>query len=147
MCCGLVWRLLWRVALFAPLWTPLVATAVVWRYLLHTRYGLVNYLLSLVGAGPVDWLGSPTASLPAILLFVGWKSFGYNMIIFLAALQTVPRELEEAARIDGAGWFARLRHVILPAIAPTLLLVSVLTVAAMFPLFRSEEHTSELQSL
>src|SRR3546814_6512441 len=109
MCCGLVWRLLWRVALFAPLWTPLVATAVVWRYLLHTRYGLVNYLLSLVGAGPVDWLGSPTASLPAILLFVGWKSFGYNMIIFLAALQTVPRELEEAAR--------------------------------------SEEHTSELQSL
>src|SRR3546814_12426589 len=57
------------------------------------------------------------------------------MIIFLAALQTVPRELEEAARIDGAGWFARLRHVILPAIAPTLLLVSVLTVAAMFQLF------------
>ncbi|MBB5706555.1 carbohydrate ABC transporter permease [Sphingopyxis panaciterrulae] len=131
----LAWRPLWRVALFAPYVTTLVATAVVWRYLLHTRYGLVNYLLSLVGAGPVDWLGSPTASLPAILLFVGWKSFGYNMIIFLAALQTVPRELEEAARIDGAGWFARLRHVTLPAIAPTVLLVSVLTVAAMFQLF------------
>lgn len=131
----LAWRPLWRVALFAPYVTTLVATAVVWRYLLHTRYGLVNYLLSLVGAGPVDWLGSPTASLPAILLFVGWKSFGYNMIIFLAALQTVPRELEEAARIDGAGWFARLRHVTLPAIAPTMLLVSVLTVAAMFQLF------------
>ena len=131
----LAWRPLWRVALFAPYVTTLVATAVVWRYLLHTRYGLVNYLLSLVGAGPVDWLGSPTASLPAILIFVGWKSFGYNMIIFLAALQTVPRELEEAARIDGAGWFARLRHVTLPAIAPTVLLVSVLTVAGMFQLF------------
>src|SRR3546814_2367096 len=83
----LKWRPVWRVALFAPYVTTLVATAVVWRYLLHTRYGLVNYLLSLVGAGPVDWLGSPTASLPAILLFVSWKSFGYNMIIFLAALQ------------------------------------------------------------
>lgn len=131
----LKWRPVWRVALFAPYVTTLVATAVVWRYLLHTRYGLVNYLLSLVGIAPIDWLGSPTASLPAILIFVGWKTFGYNMIIFLAALQTVPRDLDEAARIDGAGWFTRLRHVTLPAIAPTVLLVSVLTVASMFQLF------------
>lgn len=131
----LQWRPVWRVALFAPYVTTLVATAVVWRYLLHTRYGLLNYLLSLFGVPPIDWLGSPTASLPAILLFVGWKTFGYNMIIFLAALQTVPRELDEAARIDGAGWFTRLRHVTLPAIGPTLLLVSVLTVAGMFQLF------------
>ena len=131
----LKWRPVWRVALFAPYVTTLVATAVVWRYLLHTRYGLVNYLLSLFGIAPIDWLGSPHASLPAVLLFVGWKTFGYNMIIFLAALQTVPRELDEAARIDGAGWFTRLRHVTLPAIAPTMLLVSVLTVAGMFQLF------------
>lgn len=129
------WRPVWRVALFAPYVTTLVATAVVWRYLLHTRYGLVNYALGLVGIGPIDWLGDPQASLPAILLFVGWKSVGYNMIIFLAALQTVPRELDEAARLDGAGWWMRLRHVTLPAIAPTVLLVSILTVAAMFQLF------------
>lgn len=129
------WRPVWRVALFAPYVTTLVATAVVWRYLLHTRYGLVNYALGLVGIGPIDWLGDPHASLPAILLFVGWKSVGYNMIIFLAALQTVPRELDEAARLDGAGWWTRLRHVTLPAIAPTVLLVSILTVAAMFQLF------------
>src|SRR3546814_18243767 len=64
-----------------------------------------------------------------------FRSFGYNMIIFLAALQTVPRELDEAARIDGAGWLTRLRHVTRPAIAPTMLLVSVLTVAGMFQLF------------
>lgn len=131
----LKWRPVWRVALFAPYVTTLVATAVVWRYLFHTRYGLINYALGLIGVGPVDWLGSPTASLPAILLFVAWKSVGYNMIIFLAALQTVPRELDDAARIDGAGWWIRLRHVTLPAIAPTVLLVSILTVAAMFQLF------------
>ena len=131
----LTWRPVWRVALFAPCVTTLVATAVVWRYLLHTRYGLVNYMLSWFGIAPIDWLGDPHASLPAILIFVGWKTFGYNMIIFLAALQTVPRELDEAARIDGAGWFIRLRHVTLPAIAPTVLLVSVLTVAGMFQLF------------
>lgn len=131
----LKWRAVWRVALFAPYVTTLVATAVVWRYLLHTQYGLVNHALGAIGLPPIDWLGSPTASIPAILLFVAWKSMGYNMIIFLAALQTVPRELDEAARIDGAGWWLRLRHVVLPAIAPTLLLVSILTVAAMFQLF------------
>lgn len=131
----LKWRPIWRVALFAPYVTTLVATAVVWRYLLHTRYGLINYVLGWFGAGPIDWLGSPQASLPAILLFVGWKTFGYNMVIFLAALQTVPAELDEAARMDGAGWWMRLRHVVLPAIAPTVLLVSILTVAGMFQLF------------
>lgn len=131
----LKWRPVWRVALFAPYVTTLVATAVVWRYLLHTRYGLVNYALGWFGIAPIDWMGDPRASLPAILLFVGWKSVGYNMIIFLAALQTVPRELDEAARLDGAGWWTRLRHVTLPAIAPTVLLVSILTVAGMFQLF------------
>ncbi|MEO7410173.1 MAG: sugar ABC transporter permease [Sphingomicrobium sp.] len=129
------WRAVWRVALFAPFVTTLVATAVVWNYLLHTRYGLINYGLGLIGIAPVDWLGNPATALPAILLFVAWKSFGYNMIIFLAALQAVPRELEEAARVDGAGAWMRFRHVTLPAIAPTILLVAILTVAGMFQLF------------
>lgn len=129
------WRPLWRVALFAPYVTTLVATAVVWRYLLHTRYGLINYALGAFGTGPIDWLGDPHASLPAILLFVTWKSFGYNMMIFLAALQTVPRELEEAALIDGANAWQRFRHAVLPTIAPTTLLVAILTVAGMFQLF------------
>ncbi|MEO6114595.1 MAG: sugar ABC transporter permease [Sphingomicrobium sp.] len=129
------WRAVWRVALFAPFVTTLVATAVVWNYLLHTRYGLINYALGMIGVAPVDWLGNPSTALPAILLFVAWKSFGYNMIIFLAALQAVPRELEDAARVDGANAWMRFRHVTLPAIAPTVLLVAILTVAGMFQLF------------
>lgn len=131
----LLWRPVWRVALFAPFVTTLVATAVVWNYLLHTRYGLINYGLGKLGIDPVDWLGSPSTSLPAILLFVAWKTFGYNMVIFLAALQSVSGDLLDAARVDGAGWWTRLRHVVLPAIAPTVLLVSILTVAGMFQLF------------
>ena len=126
---------MWRVALFAPFVTTLVATAVVWNYLLHTRYGLINYALGQIGIAPVDWLGNPSTALPAILMFVAWKSFGYNMIIFLAALQAVPRDLEDAARVDGAGAWMRFRHVTLPAIAPTVLLVAILTVAGMFQLF------------
>ena len=129
------WRPVWRVALFAPFVTTLVATAVVWNYLLHTRYGLVNYALGTIGIGPVDWLGSPRTALPAILLFVTWKTFGYNMVIFLAALQAVSKDLEDAARVDGAGPWMRFRHVTLPAIAPTVLLVAILTVAGMFQLF------------
>jgi len=129
------WRPVWRTAFFAPYVATLVAAAVVWKYLLHTRYGLVNYALGALGLPPVDWLGDPRWAIPAITLFVVWKSFGYAMLIFLAALQTVPRELDEAARIDGAGWWSRLRHVTLPAIAPAAGLVAVLTIVAMFQLF------------
>ena len=129
------WRPIWRVAFFAPYVTTLVATAVLWNYLLHTRYGVINWALSGIGIPPVDWLGSPATSIPAILIFVVWKTFGYNMLIFLAVLQTVPDELHEAARIDGAGAWTRFRHVTLPAIAPTLLLVSIISVASFFQLF------------
>lgn len=129
------WRPIWGVAFFAPYVATLVAAAVVWKYLLHTRYGLINYVLGTLGVSPVDWLGDPRWAIPAITLFVVWKSFGYAMLIFLAALQTVPRELDEAARIDGAGWWARLRHVTLPAVAPAAGLVAVLTIVAMFQLF------------
>ena len=129
------WKPLWRLALFAPFVTTLVATAVVWRYLLHTRYGLINYALGSVGIAPVDWLGSPHAAIPAILIFVVWKTFGYNMIIFLTALQTTSADLYEAARIDGAGWWTQFRHVTLPAIGPTLLLVSILSIAGFFQIF------------
>lgn len=128
-------RPIWRVALFAPYVTTLVATAVVWRYLLHTRYGLINAGLGEIGVSPVDWLGDPNWALPAILLFVIWKTFGYNMLIFLAVLQTVPEELHDAARVDGAGPWQRFRHVTLPAIAPAVVLVSIVSMASFFQLF------------
>lgn len=128
-------RALWRVALFAPYVTTLVATAVVWRYLLHTRYGLINAGLGDLGLPRPDWLGDPNWAMPAILIFVIWKTFGYNMLIFLAVLQSVPQELHEAARIDGAGPWARFRHVTLPAIGPALALVSIVSMAGFFQLF------------
>ncbi|HYI48609.1 MAG TPA: sugar ABC transporter permease [Allosphingosinicella sp.] len=126
---------LFRTALFAPVVTTLVAVAVIWRYLLHTRYGMINYGLEGVGAPPVDWLGDPRSSMPAIILFAVWKNFGYNMVILLAGLQTIPNDLYEAARIDGANGWQRFRHVTLPALGPMLLLVSILTMAGYFQLF------------
>lgn len=129
------WKPVWRVLLFAPYVTNVVATAVVWRFLLNTRFGVINWALGAVGIPPVDWLGDPRASIPAILLFVTWKVFGYNMIVFTAALAAVPGDLMEAARLDGAGFWARFRHVTLPAIGPTLLLAAVMSVAGFLQLF------------
>jgi len=124
-----------RTALFAPVVTTVVAVAVIWRYLFHTRYGVMNWLLSLAGIAPIDWLGDPHWSMPTIILFAVWKNFGYNMIIFLAGLQAIPEDLYEAARIDGASWWKQLTHVTLPMLGPVLLLVSILTMAGYFQLF------------
>jgi len=124
-----------RTALFAPVVTTVVAVAVIWRYLFHTRYGTVNWALSLWRIDPIDWLGDPHWSMPTIILFAVWKNFGYNMIIFLAGLQAIPEDLYEAARIDGASWWKQLTHVTLPMLGPVLLLVSILTMAGYFQLF------------
>jgi len=126
---------LFRTALFAPYVATLVAAAVIFRYMLDYRYGWVNNALTFVGLHPVDWLGDPRFSMPAIILFSVWKNFGYNMLILLAALQKIPDELYEAARVDGAGAWARFVHVTLPGVAPSLWMVALLTVAGYFQLF------------
>jgi multiple sugar transport system permease protein len=125
----------YRTVLFAPVVTTLVAVALIWRYLLHTRYGLLNYGLGFLGIDPIDWLGNPATSLPAIVLFSVWKNFGYNMVIVLVALQQIPEELYEAASLDGASAWQQFRHVTLPALKPTLGFVGILTLAAYFQLF------------
>jgi multiple sugar transport system permease protein len=126
---------MFRTIFFAPVVTTLVAAALVWRYLLHTRYGMINFGLGEIGAPPIDWLGDPVWAMPAIILFAIWKTFGYNMVIFLAGLQTIPRDLYEAARLDGASAWDEFRYVTLPGLAPTLLLTGIITMAAYFQLF------------
>jgi multiple sugar transport system permease protein len=126
---------LFRTVYFAPFVTTLVAVAIVWRYMFHTRYGLLNYALGGLGIGPIDWLGDPRWAMPAIILMTVWKSFGYNMLIFIAGLQAIPEELYEAARIDGASAWQRFRHVTLPGLAPTLVFVTVITMIGFFQLF------------
>jgi len=124
-----------RTALFAPVVTTVVAVAVIWRYLFHTRYGLINYALGHLGIAPIDWLGDPHWSMPAIIVFAVWKNFGYNMIILLAGLQGIPADLYEAARIDGASSWQQFRYITLPSLKPVLMLVTIITVAGYFQLF------------
>lgn len=126
---------LYRTAFFAPVVATVVAVAIVWRYLLNTRYGVLDYALTRIGLHPIDWLGDPHWAMPALVLFAVWKNFGYNMVILVAALQAIPAELYEAARLDGASRRQVLARVTLPLLRPTLFLVSVLTVAGYFQLF------------
>jgi multiple sugar transport system permease protein len=128
-------RTFFRTAYFIPFVTTLVAVAIVWRYLYHTEYGLLNYTLGFVGIDPVNWLGDPTWAMPAIIFMAVWKNFGYYMLIFIAGLQGIPRELYEAAEIDGANAWRRFISVTLPQLAPTMVFVGVVTMIGYFQLF------------
>ncbi len=129
------WKGVFRTVFFLPVVTTLVAVAVVWRYLYHPRHGLLNLLLGVFGIGPIDWLGDPRWAMPAIILLAVWKNFGFNMVIFIAGLQSVPERLYEAARMDGASGWQQFRRVTLPMLAPTFLFVAVVTMIGYFQLF------------
>ncbi|HEV8480904.1 MAG TPA: sugar ABC transporter permease [Candidatus Eisenbacteria bacterium] len=124
-----------RTAYFLPVVTTIVAVSIVWRYLYHPHYGLLNFVLGKFGAGPIDWLGDPHWAMPAIIVLAVWKNFGYNMLIYLAGLQSIPEELYEAAHLDGAGWWGRFVNVTLPGLGPTMLFVSITTLLNQFQLF------------
>ncbi len=128
-------RGLFRTIYFAPFVTTLVAVAIVWRYLYHPQYGLVDFALRKVGLSPIDWLGDPHWALPAIILMAVWKNFGYNMLVFIAGLQTIPTELYEAAELDGAGAWRRFWSVTFPMLGPTLVFVGVITMIGYLQLF------------
>ena len=129
------WKGVFRTLLFLPVVTTLVAVAVVWRYLYHPRYGLLNQVLAQLGVGPIDWLGDPRWAMPAIILLAVWKNFGFNMVIFLAGLQSIPERLYEAARLDGARPWQQFGYVTLPMLAPTFLFVAIITMIGYFQLF------------
>ncbi|MEZ4861277.1 MAG: sugar ABC transporter permease [Caldilineaceae bacterium] len=111
----------WRTLYFLPTLTPIVAAALLWRWMLNPDVGLVNYLLAQVGIPGPGWLSSTSWAIPALVLMGLWASVGGSrMIIFLAGLQDVPTELLEAAEIDGAGAWAKFWKVTLPMITPTV---------------------------
>jgi multiple sugar transport system permease protein len=132
---GVRFKALFRTLFFLPVVTTLVAVAVVWRYIYHPRFGLLNHALGMLGVGPIDWLGDPRFAMPAIILMALWKNFGFNMVIFIAGLQSIPDRLYEAASVDGATAAAQFRWITLPMLAPTFLFVLVITMIGYFQLF------------
>lgn len=128
-------RGMWRTVYFAPVVTTLVAVAVVWRYLYHPRFGLLNQFLGMLGLPAIDWLGDPRFAMPAIVLLAAWRSFGYGLVILVAGLQSIPETLYEAASLDGASPWQQFRRITLPMLRPTLLFVAIITTVGFFQIF------------
>ncbi len=128
-------RTFFRVGYYLPVVTSIVAVAVVWRFLLQPDSGIVNTLLGYVGIEGPSWLRSETWAMPSLIVMSAWRNMGSLVIIFLAGLQVVPKEMHEAAAIDGAGAWGRFRHITLPMMRPTLLFGSVITMIGYLQFF------------
>lgn len=124
-----------RTLFFMPVVSSWVAVSVVWITLLDPNAGLLNYILSFVGIAPINWLGDPNTAMLAIVVVATWKGAGFSMVIWLAGLQAVPRELREAAAIDGAGAWQSFRYITLPLLAPTTFFLLITGVIGSFQVF------------
>ena len=124
-----------RVGYYLPVVTSIVAIAVIWRYLLHPDYGLVNGFLGNFGVDPVNWLGQSSTALGSIVALGVWRNFGFDMVIFLAALQSINPALYEAARVDGATAWQVFRRVTLPLLRPAILFLAIITSSGYLQLF------------
>lgn len=120
-------RTLFRVGFYLPVVTSIVAIAVVWRLLLGTEVGLINGTLTLFGIDGPGWLSDERYALWSIIAMAAWRNLGFLMVIFLAGLQTIPRDLYEAAEVDGAGAWQRFTRITVPLLRPTLLFGAVIT--------------------
>jgi multiple sugar transport system permease protein len=116
-----------RVFYFFPAITAIVAISLIWGYLYNTQFGLLNYLLSLVGAGPVQWLSDPLIAKFSVALVAIWRASGLDIVIFLAALQSIPDEYYEAASIDGAGEWRKIFDITVPLLKFAIFFVTVTT--------------------
>jgi multiple sugar transport system permease protein len=116
-----------RVGYYLPVVTSIVAVSVVWKFLYRDNGGLFNTVLSWVGLDGPSWLDSTSLALPSLVVMAAWRNFGALMVIFLAGLQTIPKELIEAAEVDGASGWGRFRHITLPLLRPVLLFGAVIT--------------------
>ncbi|MCK4851509.1 MAG: sugar ABC transporter permease [Candidatus Omnitrophica bacterium] len=121
---------------FLPTVTAIIAVSVIWKWLYAgEKYGLLNFVIMKLGGQPIDWLASPVWTLPSIMIMSVWSGIGYNMIIFLAGLQTIPHTMYEAAEIDGAGFWKKFFYITLPLLKPTLVFVSMMSFIFSFQVF------------
>ena len=124
-----------RTVYFLPVVSSMVAVALVWSYMYNPEYGMLNFLLSVIGMQGPAWLSDARWAMPAMVIVTVWKGLGYSMVIFLAGLQNIPEELYEAAALDGAGPSRRFWRVTFPLLSPTLFFVLVITLINSFQVF------------
>lgn len=130
-------RSFFRAVIYFPLLASAAATAQIWSYLFAPKFGLLSYLLSLVGIQNVFWLSDPNLALYAIMIVEWWRGIGFHVVLFLAAMLSVPRELQEAARVDGANAWQVAINVTIPMMRPVILFSVVMGTIWAFQLFET----------
>ncbi len=120
---------------FLPVITPMVPMAIAWKWIFDARIGILNYLLSWFGIGPIGWLTSPEVAIWSIIIMSVWKALGYNMVLLLVGLKNIPATLYEAAAIDGAFGWRMFRRITLPLLRPILLFVVVVSTINAYNVF------------
>lgn len=127
----------YRAVYFLPVISSMVAVAMVWQWIYNPEFGLINYLLSLVGIKGPSWLTDTVWAMPAIIVVNIWKGLGFNMLLFLAGLQGISNSYYEAADIEGARWWTKFTRITLPLLSPTTFFVLVMSFISSFQVFDS----------
>ncbi len=140
---SLRWRNVWAAMYFLPFSTSLVAAALIWQWIYDPVYGFLNYLLAFVGIPPQKWLQHLTQVKPSIAFINVWVRIGFDTMIFLAALQSIPGEYYEASAIDGANARQRFRHITLPLLNAQILMVVILELIFNFKIFDQVYATTQ----
>jgi ABC-type sugar transport system permease subunit len=139
-CALLLRRKLWgwmgfRLLFFLPFVTPALPTSIIWLWIFNPTFGLLNYLLQLVHLPTTGWIDDPNWALPSVIIYSLWQYAGFNTVIFLAGLSAIPRELEDAARVDGGSTLRVVRHITIPLLTPTVFFVFVVAVIESLKVF------------
>ncbi|MBE5973730.1 multiple sugar transport system permease protein [Lacrimispora xylanisolvens] len=130
-------RSIWRTIYFLPMVAAPAAVAMVWRWLYNSEFGLINHLLNRIGLSSVNWISDPGIAYISVAIVGIWSVIGYNMVLFFAGLQEIPRDYYEAAEIDGAGGVKQFFYITLPLISPTMFFVTVTRVIGAMQVFDS----------
>jgi multiple sugar transport system permease protein len=130
-------RAFFRAAFFLPVVTPFVVVAILWKWLYNGDFGLFNYYLGKIGLinEPLRWLADPDLAMPSVIIMSIWSGIGFSMVIYLAGLQSIPEELYEAAKVDGAGPVRRFWHITVPMLTPTSLFLLVIGIIGSLQVF------------
>ncbi len=131
----LIGRTFFRGAFFMPVISAWVAVALMWTWIFNPKFGIINYLLGLIGITGPAWLYDPNWAMPAIILTSVWKDTGFIMILFLSSLQSIPNEYYEAAALDGANNWAKFRYITLPLLSPTVFFTLIISLINSFQVF------------
>ena len=134
-----VLRYLFRTTYFFPVLTSLASVSIVWAYLYHTNFGVINYYLQIAGVDRIPWLTSSQWAMVSLIILGVWKGVGFSYILFVAGLQNIPRHLYEAAAIDGAGPLSTFFNITLPMLSPTMFFAVVISLINGFQIFDSPQ--------